>query len=107
MEEWEGTSKAAIGRRLELTRQVVGLQQNEFCERAGIATNAYNQYERGKKRPSLDNAIKLCLTYALTLDWIYLGNDDALRYSLGNAIKALKEERIGRAPSSRPRAKKG
>ena len=106
-EEWEGTGKQAIGRRLELTRQVVGLQQNEFCERAGIATNAYNQYERGKKRPSLDNAIKLCLTYALTLDWIYLGNDDALRYSLANAIKALKEERLKATPTraSRTRAK--
>jgi hypothetical protein len=33
---------AAIGLRLELTRQVLGMQQNEFCARAKIATNTYS-----------------------------------------------------------------
>jgi transcriptional regulator with XRE-family HTH domain len=93
MEMFEGTGLAAIGRRLELTRQVIGVQQNEFCERARIATNTYNQYERGKKRPSLENALKLCETYGLTLDWIYRGDPSALRYSMADAIKALKQER--------------
>lgn len=93
MEMFEGTGLAAIGRRLALTRQVIGVQQNEFCERARIATNTYNQYERGKKRPSLENALKLCETYGLTLDWIYRGDPSALRYSMADAIKALKQER--------------
>lgn len=93
MEMFEGTGVAAIGRRLELTRQVLGLQQNEFCEKARIAANTYNQYERGKKRPSLGNALKLCDTYHLTLDWIYRGDPSALRYTTADAIKALKEER--------------
>lgn len=93
MEMFEGTGLAAIGRRLELTRQVLGLQQNEFCGRAKIASNTYNQYERGKKHPSVANALKLCDTYGLTLDWIFRGDPSALRYSMADALKALKEER--------------
>ncbi len=48
------------------------LDQTDFAKRAGIAQNTYNQYEQAHRRPSLDNAIKLCRTYNLTLDWIYL-----------------------------------
>lgn len=93
MEQFEGTSMDAIGRRLELTRQVFGLAQNDFCARAEIATNTYNQYERGKKRPTVENAIALCETYDLTLDWIYRGDPSGLRYNLADAIKALKQAR--------------
>lgn len=81
---------SAIGLRLELTRQVLGLPQNEFCGRAEIATNTYNQYERGKKRPTIENAIALCDAYDLTLDWIYRGDPSGLRYDTADAIKALK-----------------
>jgi len=87
------TSMTAIGKRLEITRQVLGLQQNVFCERAGIATNTYNQYERGKKRPSIENAISLCETYSLTLDWIYRGDPSGLRYETADAIKAIRQAR--------------
>lgn len=92
-EMFEGSTLTAIGRRLELTRQVFGMQQNEFCERAKIATNTYNQYERGKKRPSIENAIALRQAYNLTLDWIYVGDPSGLRYETADAIKALRQAR--------------
>lgn len=94
MEMFEGHSKEAIGLRLELTRAVFGLQQNEFCSRAGIATNTYNNYEQGIRTPSLENAISLCKTYDLTLDWLFLGDPSGLRYDTADAIKALKQARI-------------
>lgn len=84
---------SAIGKRLELTRQVYGLAQGDFCAKAKIAPNTYNQYERGKKRPTVENAIALCDTYDLTLDWIYRGDPSGLRYNLADAIKALKQAR--------------
>lgn len=87
------TSNAAIGERLRLTRQVTGLLQNAFCERAGIATNTYNQYERGHKRPSIENAIALCTAYSLTLDWIYRGDPSGLNYKTADAIKSLRQAR--------------
>ncbi len=80
----------AIGRRLGLTRAVLGLQQNEFCEGAGIAPNTYNQYEKGKKRPSFQNAIRLCEAYDLTLDWIFRGDPSGLLHKHADAIQKLR-----------------
>lgn len=87
------TSRAAVGRRLRLTRQVFGYQQNEFADKAGIATNTYNQYEQGKRMPSLEHAIALCETYVLTLDWIYRNDPSGLRYATADALKALRQAR--------------
>lgn len=65
----------AIGQRLALTRHVLGLQQS------------------GKKRPTIDNAIRLAEAYHLTLDWIYLGDPSGLRYETANAISAARAAR--------------
>lgn len=82
-----------IGERLRLTRQALGMAQNEFSGRAGIAPNTYNQFESGRNRPSIDAAIKLSDTYLVTLDWIYLGDPSGLRYELADAIKSLRQAR--------------
>lgn len=96
-EKWlPGTSPAEIGERLELTRQVLGMSQSAFAEGAGIPKNTYNQYERGHKRPDLDNAIALAETYSLTLDWIYRGDPSGLRYETAEAIKSLRAARENR-----------
>ena len=83
----------AIGDRLRITRQVTGMQQNEFCSRASIAANTYNQYEQGKRRPSIDHANALCDAYRITLDWIYRGDPSGLPYSMADAIKAIRQAR--------------
>jgi transcriptional regulator with XRE-family HTH domain len=87
----DGRTKSAIGNRLELTRRALGLAQGDFASRAGIARNAYNQYETGTNRPQLDAAFKLCDTYRLTLDWIYFGDASGLRFDLAEAIKAMRK----------------
>ena len=87
------TSLSAISKRLRITRQVAGLSQTEFAARAGIAKNAYNQYESAKQRPSLDSAIALAKTHKLTLDWIYLGDASGLRYETAEAIAKLLDVR--------------
>lgn len=86
-------SKQEIGRRLLLTRQAIGIGQLAFAERAKISSTAYNQYENAKKRPSIENAVALCETYGLTLDWIFRGDPSGLRYELANGIKALRAAR--------------
>lgn len=83
----------AIGERLRLTRDALGLTQERFCARAEISPTAYNQWERGHKRPSVDAGIALCNAYDLTLDWIYRGDPSGLKYATANAIKALKNSR--------------
>jgi transcriptional regulator with XRE-family HTH domain len=89
----EGREKQAVAARLMLTRQVVGLSQGEFADRAGLAANTYNQYESAKNMPSLDSAHRLCDAYSLTLDWIYRGDPSGLRYEMADAIKALRQVR--------------
>ena len=85
------TSDQAIGERLRLTREVLRLTQIEFSRRANINAGAYNQYEQGKKRPSVATAIALCETYHLDLDWIFRGHLGALPYDMAEAIKALRK----------------
>jgi DNA-binding XRE family transcriptional regulator len=72
----------AIGHRLRLTRLALGLDQTQLCERAGIARNTWNQWEKGKGRPQLDEAMKLVDTFNITLDWIYLGDITGLPHGL-------------------------
>ena len=81
-----GTSIDEIARRLERTRLALGLSQSEFAEKAGLARNTYNQWEKGKGRPQLDGAIALCSVYNLTLDWIYFGDKSGLPYALAQQL---------------------
>jgi transcriptional regulator with XRE-family HTH domain len=85
------TSLEAIGERLRIARQALGLSQVTFCK--PISTSAYNQFEKAKTHPSVDAAIALAKAHHLTLDWIYLGDDSSLRKSLADAIKALRQTR--------------
>jgi len=78
-----------VAKRLELTRRVWGLQQQDFAEKAGIIPSAYNQYERAKRLISIQHAHKLCDAYDLTLDWIYRGDPSGLRYQTAEALKSL------------------
>lgn len=89
----DGRTKIAVGERLRLTREALGLAQKEFADRAGLEANTYNQYERGKNMPNLDAAHALCDHHRLTLDWIYRGDNSGLSYQLADAIKALRQVR--------------
>jgi DNA-binding XRE family transcriptional regulator len=87
------TSIKAIAERLRLARQVLDCSQVEWCRRAGIATNTYNQAEKGRQRLGLDTAIKICVAHRLTLDWLYLGDPSGLRYEVAAAIAELRRAR--------------
>lgn len=82
----EPTSLKDVSQRLRITREVYNKKQGDFALEASIAHNTYNQYESGKRIPSIDNAILLCQKYDLTLDWIYRGETSGLKYSLAEEI---------------------
>lgn len=79
---------SAIASRLKATREALGLEQSEFADRAKIARNTYNQWEKGRGRPQLEGAMKLCEAYNLTLDWIYYGSLDGLPLNLAISLGA-------------------
>lgn len=80
------TDLEGIGNRIKAIRLALDMNQTEFARRAGIALNTYNQYESGKSRPQLDIAIKICTTYGVTLDWIYLGDPSGLPHRTASQI---------------------
>lgn len=84
---------SAVAERLKLTREALGMHQNDFAEGAGIEPNTYNQYERGKRLLAIGAGVALCLRYQLTLDWLYLGDHGNLPYKLGQMVTVLRDRR--------------
>lgn len=66
-------SNEAIAERLIRTREALGLSQAQWCRLTGIAPQAWNNYEQGLNRISIDQAIKVCQATGVTTDWIYRG----------------------------------
>ncbi len=93
MTDPEESSPMAVGERLRLTRESIGLTQTDFAARAGLNPTTYNQYEKGRQYPQIRNAIALREAYDLTLDWIFCGDPSGLRYEMATAIKALQTAR--------------
>lgn len=87
------SQKEEIGKRLSATRQALNLDQGAFAKKAGLAPNTYNQYEKGERVPKVEQAISLCETYNITLDWIYRGDPSGLNYDVALKIQAVRRAR--------------
>jgi len=88
------TSLAEIGARLALTRRALGYTQDTMARMMGSTTagSAFQNYEAGRRRISLDHALKLCRTCQLTLPWIYQGQIDDLPAHLRDRIRQMEGE---------------
>lgn len=85
-------SREAISARLRLTRDALEMTQSEWCRRTGIATNTWNNYEKGLNRISLDEAFKIARTIGATLDWIYRGDESGLPKRITDGLERLREK---------------
>lgn len=75
-----------IADRLRWHREIVcKLKQDEMATSIGVKRSAYSLWEAGTHRLSLDGALALRRSYALSLDFLYEGIDDALPMTLRNA----------------------
>lgn len=88
----EPTSAKAVSARLELTRKALGLSAREFAGAAGIGDSTYSNYKKAKRSPEIENALKLCDRFELTLDWIYRGDPSGLKYGLAEKINQLRRQ---------------
>jgi DNA-binding XRE family transcriptional regulator len=77
-----------IGRRLLRTRQALKLSQAEFCRQIGVERNLYNPFEKGRRRITIDVAMKIRDRYGVTLDWIYAGDPHDLPSELYHQLVA-------------------
>lgn len=67
-----------IARRLAMLLEALEISAAELCRQTDIAPNRWSQYESGERRITLDAAFILCDRYAITLDWIYMGDESGL-----------------------------
>lgn len=68
-----------IGARLRAIRLGYSDQnQKGWADKNGFNLTQYNNWESGSRRIPVDHAEKLCRTYRVTLDFIYMGNVDGL-----------------------------
>ena len=95
---------ARIGKRLSLLEDIEGESQAALAKKAGIASNAWNNYVHGRKRIGIENAIRVVATYDLTLDYIYLGDSTNLPPHLQVAISGLTQQRAHRKSEDAKRA---
>ena len=78
-----------IGRRLVKTREALRLSQAEFCRQIGVERNLYNPFEKGRRRITIDVAMKIRDRYGVTLDWIYAGDPHALPSDLYQKLASI------------------
>lgn len=71
-------SNAAIAARLVAIREAMGLTQGAFADKYRIPRTSLNMYEAGKRRPSLNDLIKLQLQAGISLEWMLFGNELAM-----------------------------
>lgn len=83
------TAPEQIGERLRITRAALGHTQAVMSHLMGSSTGgqAWENYEAGRRRISIDHALALCAHVGLTLDWIYRGNIQSLPTELGERVQ--------------------
>ncbi len=81
-----GRTPQAVGARLRLTREVLGLKQSHFAERVGLAPNTYNQLEAGRNFPSVETLWKISDTFELDMNWILGGDPGGLKHLTADAL---------------------
>lgn len=73
------TDYPEIGIRLRAIREGFSdMNQSGWAEKHGFGVTQWNNWEKGARRISVDAAERLCSTYGLSLDFIYLGRRDGL-----------------------------
>jgi transcriptional regulator with XRE-family HTH domain len=83
-----------IGDRLRMTREALKKNQATWCRMVGIDQQAWNNYERGRRRISLDHALKVVKATGVGLDWIYRGISKDLPHDIFIGVQAA--EKSGR-----------
>lgn len=68
--------RAAIGHRLRVQRNRLGLTREQFAELADIGAGYYGQIEVGTSQMSIDTLIKVARTSRLSIEYILFGEEE-------------------------------
>ena len=69
----------SFGKNLQTERKkrIPRMTQDNLAEKAGLTTQTISDYEREKKFPTLENAVKIANALGLSLDYLCDGSDVA------------------------------
>ena len=67
--------------RLKNLRKKVGLTQVDVAGKLGISQQAYALWERGAKKPTQENLVKIAKFYGVTTDYLLEGEKDDINLS--------------------------
>lgn len=98
-------SNEAIGFRLELAREALGVPDQQTFARTymGITPQAYTNMLKGRARPSLNTAIRMHKRYSITMAWVYFGSTYGMPQELAMRLDQLAAQP---PPKGRPPRKK-
>ena len=68
--------RVAVGHRLRMQRNRLGLTREQFAELADIGSGYYGQIEAGTSQMSIDTLIKVARTSQLSMEYILFGQED-------------------------------
>lgn len=66
-------SDEAVGRRIIALRAKLGLQQQEFAGKIGVAKNTLTGYEKGTRPVTMESARRIRRRFGVTVDWLMFG----------------------------------
>ena len=76
----------AVGERVRLLRESLGLTPTEFASKANLPRPGVSNWESGRQRPGFKDAKSICDVYGVTLDWLFLGRIEGLRYEVASRL---------------------
>lgn len=86
-------SRSVIQARLIALREYAGLTQADFGATVGCSPGRWSNYENGHRPLPPEIASKVCLTYGVTMDWLYRGNSYGLPKEMSAKLAATLERK--------------
>lgn len=63
--------RKAVGARIRIMRQLLGLTQADLAQKVGCSKQAINTYETGRREAGYRNLTALSKTLGVTVDWLF------------------------------------
>ena len=74
----------ALGEKIQLRRQQMGLTQSSAAEKLDLSISFYSRVERGEKKASIETIIKIANYFGFSLDFLF---QDSLQSSVSKALQ--------------------
>lgn len=71
-------SPVNVGQRIQIAREAMGKTQTELAVAIGVKPSGIGNWEKGRQRPSIPFAEKICRELDIELNWLLLGSWDHL-----------------------------